>query len=78
MGQRLRVLGGAAWRFALILVVVVALMLVPLVVAHRAEGCAAPGKRDTRWALVLPGGDPPAGCRESRSGLDVLRDEIRR
>ncbi|HWH45465.1 MAG TPA: hypothetical protein VNT32_12115 [Thermoleophilaceae bacterium] len=76
MGRRLRILGGAGWRFAIILLIVLAMMLMPLLLVHRAEGCAKAGKRDTRWTLVLPGGDPPEGCRESRSGFDVLKDEI--
>ena len=60
------------------LAVVVALISIPLVTLYQSS-CREGGKRkerETRYSFVLPWKDPPAECRNHKSGLDLAREEL--
>jgi hypothetical protein len=66
---------GAGWRFALFLVVIVALAVSPLFLVYRSR-CIEYGKQVDSWSLVAPWDDPPADCTRHETGFDVLRGEV--
>jgi hypothetical protein len=63
---------GATVRLVLIVALTLALVLIPLLTIYRST-CEGDS---TRYSLVPPWDDPPADCREHRSGLDLLREEV--
>jgi hypothetical protein len=63
---------GATVRLALIVALTLAVVLIPLLTIYRST-CE---EKSTRYSLVAPWDDPPADCRDHRSGLDLLRKEV--
>jgi len=65
----------AGWRFALFLIVIVALVVAPLFLVYRSQ-CIEDGKPADTWSLVAPWDDPPSDCRGHETGFEVLTERL--
>jgi hypothetical protein len=54
---------------------IVALAAAPLFFVQRSK-CRERGKERTRWSFVMPGDEPPRGCRGEQNGFEILRDYV--
>jgi hypothetical protein len=66
---------GAGWRFALFLILIVALIVGPLFLVYRSK-CVENGKHVDSWSFVAPWDDPPSDCRGHQTGFEVLTDRL--
>jgi hypothetical protein len=66
---------GTLIRIVLAIALIAALAAAPLFFVQRSK-CRERGKQRTHWAFVLPGDEPPRGCRGEQNGLEVLRDYV--
>ena len=70
-------LAKAAIQFLVILSLILALVVLPLVSVYRSTCPSARGGTHREYSFVAPfGGDPPADCRNHKSGLTIVREAI--
>lgn len=65
----------AAVQFLVILIIVAAVVGVPLASVYRST--CGEGRGEREYSVVVPFvGEKPEGCRDHRSGLTLLREEV--
>ena len=68
----MRTLLGTGWRLVLFLVLLAAVVALPLISIQQSR-CPGEG---VSYSIVAPWDDPPAECRDHKTGLKLILEEI--
>ncbi len=66
---------GSGALIAIVLVVIVVIALVPLFLVYKGT-CGSGQDRATEYNIVLPWNDPPADCRGTQTGFDIVKEAV--